>query len=74
MEGMKIPENVDVWGSLSPKVKMDLVAIARLARKSVKRIMVESILTAGILTDIEGPGDEEYNREYEEAKGLKDEA
>lgn len=72
MEGIEIPENVDVWGALSLDVKKDLLAIARLARIPVKRLMVESILTAGVLTDIDRPSEKDYGGEYEKAKNITD--
>ncbi|MCL4337494.1 MAG: hypothetical protein M1129_04215 [Candidatus Thermoplasmatota archaeon] len=73
MKGLEVPENIDIWGELSPKVRLDLVALARLRRVPLKRILVEAILgTIESLSEVGGNLRDAYREEFEELDLLKD--
>ena len=72
MKGLEIPEEIDVWGEHSPKVRRDLVALSRIRRQSIKRILVESILVSiEGLTDGELSREGDYKEEFDELKLLE---
>lgn len=72
MKGLEIPEEIDVWGELSPKVRRDLVALSRIRRQSIKRILVESILVSiEGLTGGELSREGDYKEEFDELKLLE---
>ncbi len=57
---LEIPEKVELWEKLSEKVRMDIVAVAR-----VERITIEQFLIRSVLTSLEGSAGE-LQGEYEE--------
>lgn len=68
---LEVPETLDIWSELSPKTKRDLVAVARLSRKPLMNVIVEAIIYAGVLGELEGPTRNDYQEEIEELSKVR---
>lgn len=74
MNDLNVPEEVDIWKGLSPKVKMDIVAVCRIRRIPIRRFMAESVLTSieGSLDSFGIVSNEDYKQERDQLDLIKD--